>query len=140
MAPTPQPAATAATDTALILGGTSGIGLAVARQLLAADIHVILVGKNEHKINKARQICKCEKALVIWQADLSCPKSWPSVIEKIDALGPEVRLRFVVNSAGVFVPKPFLEHTSEDYKVRHHALLLFPALAHACVRTCFAGH
>lgn len=105
-------------DTVLVLGGTSGIGLAAAQALLAKDVSAILVGKSEKKIAEARTLMKkYEKKVAFWAADLSCKKSWSSVITKINELDKRIRIKYLVNSAGVFVPKAFLEHDHDDYRV-----------------------
>lgn len=109
---------TTSTDTAIILGGSSGMGLAAAAQLNARGVSVVLVSKTEEKLIAAQEsLCSKKASVQIWVADLACTKSWPNLIEKIDALAQSTRIRYLVNSAGYFKPKPFLEHTQEDYHV-----------------------
>lgn len=44
---------TSNTSTALVTGGTSGIGLATARKLAQLGIHVLLVGRNTERGKRA---------------------------------------------------------------------------------------
>lgn len=105
-------------EVALILGGTSGIGLSVSRMLLSRNISPIIVGRSESKLEKAKETLSSTSGCVeTWLADLSDASSWISVVENIQSLPSGTWLRYVVNSAGVFIPKSFLDHTEEDYKV-----------------------
>ena len=42
--------------TALIVGGSSGIGLAVAQALAKQDVAVTLLGKSPHKLSAAHKL------------------------------------------------------------------------------------
>ena len=42
--------------TVIITGGTSGIGLALARQLIERDNTVIVTGRNQARLDAARQM------------------------------------------------------------------------------------
>jgi len=43
---------------ALILGGTSGIGLSAARQLLARHAQVVVMGRDEARLSRALEAVK----------------------------------------------------------------------------------
>lgn len=110
-------------DTVLVLGGTSGIGLAVAQALLAKNVSAILVGKSKKKIAEAKTSLKqFQEKVDFWAVDLSSKNSWSSVITAISELDERVRIKYLVNSAGIFVPKPFMEHGHNDYQVSVHSL------------------
>ena len=40
-------------NTVLLIGGTAGIGLEIAKQLTALDNHVIITGRNQERLNAA---------------------------------------------------------------------------------------
>jgi len=91
--------------TALIIGGTSGIGLATTQSLLADGAIVHIVGRNPDKVADA-------PGLVKHRYDITDSNDLKGLIEAIDGLG---NLDYLVNASGIFGPKPFLDHTVEDY-------------------------
>jgi len=96
---------------ALIVGGTSGIGLATAQRLGQYVDEVVIVGRRAEHIATARQ--RLNGSARIEQVDL---QQWPEVADlcaRIEASAD--RIQYLVNAAGVFVPKPFLDHGIEDY-------------------------
>lgn len=90
---------------ALIVGGTSGIGNATANALLEGGATVHIVGRNVEKVANAPNLIK-------HQTNISDMDEVRSLIAKMNALD---RLDYLVNASGIFGPKPFLEHTVEDY-------------------------
>lgn len=91
--------------TALIVGGTSGIGRATTEQLLTAGATVHIVGRNPQKVADA-------PGLVRHTADIT---NRDEVAALIAAIGKLDRLDYLVNASGIFGPKPFLDHTPVDY-------------------------
>jgi len=98
--------------TALIIGGTSGIGFATAKQLTEKGAKVVITGRNEDKTVRAIAALRAFGEATGYAADITDTDQLASLIEKIESLQ---RVDFLVNSAGVFVPKPFLEQSVEDY-------------------------
>lgn len=90
---------------ALIIGGTSGIGNATTNALLESGATVHVVGRNINKIADATNLIK-------HAVNISNTKEVQTLISKIESLD---RLDYLVNASGIFGPKPFLEHTIEDY-------------------------
>lgn len=90
---------------ALVLGGTSGIGLATTQALLAEGATVHVVGRSAAKMADAPNLIKH----VIDITDKG------DVQDLIAAIGKLAKLDFQVNASGIFGPKPFLEHTRADY-------------------------
>lgn len=91
--------------TALIIGGTSGIGYATAKTLLEHGAIVHIVGRNPNKVADAPNLIK-------HKVDISNKEAVKTFQTTIDSLE---NLDFLVNASGIFGPKPFLEHTVEDY-------------------------
>lgn len=91
--------------TALIIGGTSGIGHATAKTLLEGGATVHVVGRNPNKIADAPNLIK-------HQVDITDKSEVQDFIGKINSW---TNLDYLVNASGIFGPKPFLEHTREDY-------------------------
>lgn len=104
---------TFAGKTALIIGGSSGIGKEVARQLLqqGAD-RVVLVAKHAAKLQTAQTELLQYGRVEVLAADLA---QWAEV-ERTQVFIRELgRIDLLVNAAGVFQPQPFLDHTPADY-------------------------
>jgi NAD(P)-dependent dehydrogenase (short-subunit alcohol dehydrogenase family) len=98
---------------ALIIGGSSGIGEAVARHLLSRAIDVTLVARDEDKLREAvRSLAESGKV-----NGHSIDLRDPSAVSRLrEAIANQTRhIRFLVNAAGTFRPKAFLDHTAEDY-------------------------
>lgn len=90
---------------ALIIGGTSGIGNAAVKSLLESGSIVHIVGRSIDKIEDAPNLIK-HKIDITKSNDV---QELINTIEKFDDLD------YLVNASGIFLPKPFLEHTYEDY-------------------------
>ena len=96
--------------TALIIGGSSGIGRAVAENLIKEGARVIAVGRSESK-------------LIALKTSLGENFDYRAVditkFGEVTALSTEIaqlsELSYLVNASGVFGPKAFLDHTPEDY-------------------------
>ena len=101
---------------ALIVGGTSGMGQAVARLLLERGGAVVVVGRRADKLAAARDELAAVAGtarVVTALADLAHPAPLDALLARLDSELADIDL--LVNAAGVFLPKPFLEHTPADY-------------------------
>lgn len=90
---------------ALVIGGTSGIGNATANALLEQGAIVHIVGRNVDKVNDKQNLIK-------HKVNISSTEEVKSLIKEIESFD---NLDYLVNASGIFEPKPFLEHTIEDY-------------------------
>jgi NAD(P)-dependent dehydrogenase (short-subunit alcohol dehydrogenase family) len=97
----------------LIIGGSSGIGRAVAEILLAQGALVTIVGRNLAKLQATAADLEQHGTIQTWQADISDRQDTSRLVDRIAAELPNVR--YLVNAAGVFLPKSFLEHSAADY-------------------------
>lgn len=91
--------------TALVIGGTSGIGHSTVLSLLEEGAVVHVVGRNPKKISDAPNLIK-------HRVDITDSVQVESFISEIKTW---TNLDYLVNASGVFGPKPFLEHSVEDY-------------------------
>jgi NADP-dependent 3-hydroxy acid dehydrogenase YdfG len=96
---------------AWIVGGTSGIGLETAYRLEDEVDEVVAIGRNPDHIASARD--RLGRSGTIAQVDLY---EWAQVRDLCTkaAESPD-HIRLLVNAAGTFVPKPFLDHETADY-------------------------
>nr|WP_306424021.1 SDR family oxidoreductase [Patiriisocius marinus] len=89
----------------LVIGGTSGIGNATTNALLEGGATVHIVGRNTDKVADAPNLVK-------HTVDISNQEQVDTLISTITSLD---NLDYLVNASGIFGPKPFLDHTLEDY-------------------------
>lgn len=98
----------------LVVGGTSGIGFEAARMVLADGGEVVIVGHRTDKTDTARHQLAALGPVSALSADLSTDAGLQAVVQALDTQHSDIDL--LVNAAGVFFPKPFLEHGTEDYE------------------------
>jgi len=98
---------------ALILGGTSGMGLMTAKQLIEQGIDTMIIGSSSSKLETAKHELSKSGHVEILQADLYKPNDVQHVIKLIS--NHSRHIKYFVNAAGKFKPTPFLEHKDSDY-------------------------
>lgn len=97
----------------LVVGGTSGMGLETARQVLTEGGSVVIVGSRPEKVKAASEELSALGSVASLTADLTTDEGLAALLKSIDEQHSDVD--FLVNAAGVFFPKPFLEHQDADY-------------------------
>ncbi|MBV6633420.1 MAG: SDR family oxidoreductase [Alphaproteobacteria bacterium] len=99
---------------AAITGGSSGIGLQVAKSLVAEGAKVVIGGRDPDKLAaSASAIDPTGKAVAISVGDIATPQTGQALVNTaVEQFGG---LDILINNAGVFKPKPFLELTEGDY-------------------------
>jgi NAD(P)-dependent dehydrogenase (short-subunit alcohol dehydrogenase family) len=98
---------------ALIIGGSSGMGLETAGLLVTAGASVTLVGKHREKLERARETFTAPDKVHTFQCDLTKTAEVERLIRHVrDEM---TGVKYLVNAAGAFSPKSFLELTREDY-------------------------
>lgn len=98
---------------ALVIGGGSGMGLEAARLLVHAGASVTLVGRRQAKLQGARETFDTPDKVHTFQCDITRKNELDSLVRHVRDEMKDVK--FLINAAGIFFPKSFLEHTSEDY-------------------------
>lgn len=102
---------------ALVIGGSSGMGLAAAKRLAAEGVTTVILGNNSAKLESAqaelREIAANGATVEAIQANLYETADIERAIATIREEGRHIQ--YLVNAAGYFNPKPFVEHTIEDY-------------------------
>jgi NAD(P)-dependent dehydrogenase (short-subunit alcohol dehydrogenase family) len=97
----------------LVVGGTSGMGLQTARMVLAEGGSAVIIGKRPEKTEEARKELAALGQVWALTTDLSSDQGLAALLKTIDEQHSDINL--LVNAAGVFFPKPFLEHQDADY-------------------------
>lgn len=98
---------------ALIIGGSSGIGLATAKLLVERTISTTIVGNSLEKLEQAQSELSVFGQVCIQQANLYKPDD----VHRIVTLARDHTryIKYLVNAAGCFRPTPFVDHTHTDY-------------------------
>lgn len=85
-------------NTVLITGGSSGIGLEIAKQFLKRDNKVIITGRNEQKLQKAKEQLA---GLTVIQNDVSNPDDIGKLHQRVAKDFPD--LNILINNAGIMM-------------------------------------
>jgi NAD(P)-dependent dehydrogenase (short-subunit alcohol dehydrogenase family) len=106
---------TSNSSTALITGGTSGIGLATARKLAQLGIHVVVVGRNAERGKKAVDEIRAAGGQADFiPSDLHDVATVHTVAKKAIELG-DGQVDILINNVGIFPFGPTHEMTEEQF-------------------------
>ena len=94
----------------IVTGASRGIGLEVAQRLLATGYRVVA---NSLNITSAMTLQTTDDLKLV-DGDIGMRTTAERVVET--AMQKFGRIDLLVNNAGIFIPKPFTEYTSEDFR------------------------
>ena len=97
---------------AIVTGGASGIGFAIATEFVKNNIYTIIIGRDKQKLQNAKDALG-ELSEVI-SFDLGNLKEMPALISQIVAKHGKIDI--LVNNAGINMKKDFCEVTDEDFE------------------------
>ena len=98
------------TKVAIITGASRGIGRGIAERLLETGYHVVA---NSRNITRAKVLQPGDRLKLV-DGDIGSHNVAKQVVDS--AILNFGRIDLLVNNAGVFIPKPFTEYTSEDFR------------------------
>jgi len=81
---------------AVVTGGASGIGLAITKALRAEGVHVLIVGRNQARLN---DVCSGDTAVTSFAADLSMPSERDRLVQHL--LSQRHGVDIFINNAGI---------------------------------------
>ncbi|EJO94038.1 3-oxoacyl-ACP reductase [Ectopseudomonas mendocina DLHK] len=98
--------------TVVITGASSGIGLGLAKAFLASGFNVVGNARSEARLAEARAELGNPDNFIGVAGDIA----HPATAKRIFQVGIEVfgKVDVLVNNAGFFLPKPFIEYSPED--------------------------
>lgn len=99
--------------TALVTGGTRGIGAAVAIGLAESGANILLVQRDESNTTTRDTIRQLGRESHIYTADLSSPESVSALTPKVLADGHQIRI--LVNCAGIQKRHPAHQFPDADF-------------------------
>jgi len=97
---------------AIITGGASGIGLAIAQKFVNEDIVTIITGRDENKLKEAKAILGA--LCVPLKMDVTKLDRIPAQIAKL--VSTYGRIDILVNNAGINLKKDMIEVTDEEFQ------------------------
>jgi NAD(P)-dependent dehydrogenase (short-subunit alcohol dehydrogenase family) len=95
--------------TAVVTGASQGIGAALVEAFLKRGYSVVA---NSRNITKANPFLASPN-LALVDGDVGDPKTAAKIVDT--AVSQFGRIDVLVNNAGIFIPKPFTEYTTEDF-------------------------
>lgn len=100
----------------IVIGGSTGIGKAAAKKVAQDGSDLIIIGRNQEKLDAAKSELSEFGSVEIKQTDLYDEQAVNGLIAQID--DESRHLKYLVNSAGYFKPVPFLDHSPQDYDMQ----------------------
>jgi NAD(P)-dependent dehydrogenase (short-subunit alcohol dehydrogenase family) len=97
----------------VVVGGSSGMGRQTAADVVAAGGSAVIIGEDAGKVDDTVQTLAKEGSASGITANLADRMQAERVCQQLAAEHADATL--LVNAAGLFVPKPFVDHDGADY-------------------------
>jgi NAD(P)-dependent dehydrogenase (short-subunit alcohol dehydrogenase family) len=97
----------------VVVGGSSGMGRETAAEVVAAGGSVVIIGLDQMKVDSTVNELSKDGMVTGITADLGNRVEVNRVCKVLSEKHADATL--LVNAAGLFVPKPFLDHEAADY-------------------------
>ncbi|HYM93739.1 MAG TPA: SDR family oxidoreductase [Chitinophagaceae bacterium] len=97
---------------AIVTGGASGIGFAIAKKFVTHGIQTIIIGRDKEKLKTAKE--KLGDLCHAFSFDLNHLHNIPALVEKI--INQFNHIDILVNNAGINLKKEFTEVTDEEFQ------------------------
>jgi NAD(P)-dependent dehydrogenase (short-subunit alcohol dehydrogenase family) len=97
------------TKTAIVTGASQGIGAGLVEAFLKRGYNVVA---NSRTITKANPFAAAANVALV-DGDIGQPATAATIVDT--AVSRFGRIDVLVNNAGVFIPKPFTEYTTQDF-------------------------
>jgi NAD(P)-dependent dehydrogenase (short-subunit alcohol dehydrogenase family) len=95
--------------TVIVTGASQGIGAGVVQSFLDRGYNVVA---NSRKITKANPFAAAANVALV-DGDIGDPRAAAKIVDA--AVSRFGRIDVLINNAGIFIPKPFTEYTTEDF-------------------------
>ena len=96
-------------NTAIVTGASQGIGAGLVEAFLKRGYSVVA---NSRHITKAGPFAAAANIALV-DGDIGQPSTAAAIVDT--AVSRFGRIDVLINNAGVFIPKPFTEYTTEDF-------------------------
>ena len=95
--------------TAIVTGASRGIGAGLVEAFLKRGYNVVA---NSRNITRAHPFAEAANVVLV-DGDIGDPSTAATIVDT--AVSRFGRIDVLINNAGVFIPKPFTEYTTEDF-------------------------
>jgi NAD(P)-dependent dehydrogenase (short-subunit alcohol dehydrogenase family) len=120
-------------ETALITGGATGLGLAMAKSLVAADARVVIVGRREAELQRAAAELGAAAGYVCHDVtNHAAADDLVAAVTTVVGAPPSI----LVNNAGIHLKKPAVDTTPEEFSAVLNTHVIG---AHALTRAVLPG-
>lgn len=103
---------TSAQKVAIVTGGGSGLGYAIAAKFIKQGLRTIIIGRNEEKLHAAREAFGPLCATISF--DLNDLSQIPALVQSI--VEEHGQIDVLVNNAGINMKKPLVEVSDEEFQ------------------------
>lgn len=118
---------------AIIVGGSSGIGLETAKMILKEGLDLLIIGRDDKKLKQAEMTPENHSSKIEFlTVDLYNKEHLSQLINTIN--NESRRIKYLVNAAGYFKPINFMEHSEEDYDLQLNLNKAFFFITQAVVK------
>ena len=93
----------------IVTGASQGIGAGVAQSFIDRDYNVVA---NSRNITKANPFAASANVALV-DGDIADPRTAAKIVDT--AVSRFGRIDVLVNNAGIFIPKPFTEYTTDEF-------------------------
>jgi NAD(P)-dependent dehydrogenase (short-subunit alcohol dehydrogenase family) len=97
---------------AIVTGGASGLGLAIAEKFVQNNIITIIIGRDKNKLDAAKN--KLSELCIPVAFDLNNLSSIPAMVREL--IQQHEKIDILVNNAGINLKKEFIEVTDEEFE------------------------
>jgi len=97
---------------AIVTGGASGIGLAIAEKFVEHDIITVIAGRDENKLSIAKE--KLGKLCYPIRCDLNNLTEIPTLVDIV--MTQFGKIDVLVNNAGINMKKDFIDVTNQEFQ------------------------
>jgi NAD(P)-dependent dehydrogenase (short-subunit alcohol dehydrogenase family) len=97
---------------AIITGGSTGLGFAMAKKFTGNNIHTVIIGRDKKKLDHACQELSVNCEAMVY--DLNMLDGIPTLVENI--IRKHGHIDILVNNAGINQKKNALEVTNDEFK------------------------
>lgn len=97
---------------AIVTGGGSGIGYAIAEKFVSNKIHTVIIGRDQKKLEQAKN--QLGELCFPISSDMSELASIPALVQSI--IDQHGQIDILVNNAGINMKKEIVDVTDEDFQ------------------------